>query len=232
VDLAHQSLNLHQESCMSPFIVHGVPGSPFGRAVLATLVEKNAPFRFAAVTPGTLKSEAHLARHAFGRVPVLEHEGFDLYETAAILRYLDRVLPNPALTPADAKAAARMDQVMGISDWYLFQGVGNKIGFQRVVAPMLGMPTDEAVCEAALPQARQVMKELSRLLGERDWFAGTFSLADLAAYPHLDILAMTPEWKELSALAPNVVAWLARAATRRCFTETTVQRVIALASAA
>jgi glutathione S-transferase len=32
-------------------------------------------------------------------VPVLEHDGFLLYETQAILRYLDRVLPKPALTP-------------------------------------------------------------------------------------------------------------------------------------
>ena len=37
----------------------------------------------------------------------------------------------PALTPADPKAAARMDQVMNICDWYLFQGVDNVIGFQR-----------------------------------------------------------------------------------------------------
>lgn len=218
---------------MNPFVVHSVPGSPFGRAVLATLIEKSAPFKFVPVAPGTLKSDAHLARHAFGRVPVLEHEGFDLYETAAILRYLDRVLPTPTLTPADPKAAARMDQVMNISDWYLFQGVGNKIGFQRVVAPMvLGLPPDEAVCAAAMPQARQVMKELSRLLGDGEWFAGTFSLADLIAFPQLDILALAPEWTELSRLAPNVAAWLARASHRRCFTETTVERVQALAAAA
>jgi len=53
-------------------------------------------------------------------VPVLEHDGFVLYETAAILRYLDRVLPDPRLTPADARRAARMDQLMSINDWYLF----------------------------------------------------------------------------------------------------------------
>ena len=218
---------------MNPFVVHSVPGSPFGRAVLAALIEKNAPFRFVPVMPGTLKSESHLARHAFGRVPVLEHDGFDLYETAAILRYIDRAQPTPTLTPADAKAAARMDQVMNIADWYLFQGVGNKIGFQRVVAPIvLGLAPDEAVCAAAMPQARQVVKELSRLLDGGEWFAGTFSLADLIVYPHLDMLSMTPEWKELSALAPNVVAWLARGKQRRCFIETTTDRVLALASAA
>src|SRR5581483_3108443 len=120
---------------MSMFVVHSIPGSPFGRAVLATLVEKNAAFRFAPVAPGGLKAEPHVSRHPFGRVPVLEHNGFLLYETQAILRYLDRVLPDPALTPADTKAAALMDQVMNVNDWYLFQGVSNVIAFQRIVGP-------------------------------------------------------------------------------------------------
>src|SRR5215472_6276573 len=122
---------------MSEFIVHSVPGSPFGRAVLATLEEKGASYRLAALPPGSSKSPEHLRLHPFGRVPVLEHDGFMLYETQAILRYLDRVVPTPALTPADPKAAARMDQVMNICDWYLFQGVSNVIGFQRIVVPRL-----------------------------------------------------------------------------------------------
>jgi glutathione S-transferase len=112
---------------MSEFIVHTIPGSPFARSVLATLEEKGAIYRLARVSPGTMRSAEHLARHPFGRVPVLEHDGFWLYETQAILRYLDRVLPMHALTPSDPKCAARMDQVMNINDWYLFHGVGNVI---------------------------------------------------------------------------------------------------------
>ncbi len=54
--------------------------------MLATLVEKGASFRLSPVMPGTLKVEPHVSRHPFGRVPVLEHEGFMLYETQAILR--------------------------------------------------------------------------------------------------------------------------------------------------
>src|ERR1700758_2280852 len=97
---------------MPEFIVHSVPGSPFGRAVLATLEEKNTPYRFSPVAPGGSKIEPHISRHPFGRVPVMEHDGFMLYESAAIMRYLDRVMPAPPLTPADPKAAARMDQAM------------------------------------------------------------------------------------------------------------------------
>ena len=110
---------------MSEFTVYSIPGSPFGRAVLATLEEKAATYRLMPVAPGTFRSPEHLARHPFGRVPVLEHNGFSLYESQAILRYLDRALPAPALTPGDCKAAARMDQAMNVNDWYLFQGVAN-----------------------------------------------------------------------------------------------------------
>src|SRR5262252_7233213 len=122
---------------MSRFIVHGIPGSPFSRAVLATLEEKGADYRLAALAVGMIKVEPHISRHPFGRVPVLEHDGFMLYETQAILRYLDRLLPAPALTPRDAKAAARMDQLMNVCDWYLFQGVNSVIGFHRIVGPRL-----------------------------------------------------------------------------------------------
>src|ERR1700682_1297627 len=158
---------------MSEFIVHAIPGSPLGRALLTTLEEKGVSRRLSPVAPGTLRSPEHLARHPFGRVPVLEHDGFLLYETQAILRYLDRVLPAPALTPADPKRAARMDQVMNVNDWYLFQGVANIIVFNRVVGPrLMGLTPDEAAIEAAMPKARAVFAELARLLGERSCFAG------------------------------------------------------------
>lgn len=219
---------------MSKFTVHSIPGSPFGRAVLATLEEKGAPYRLSPLAPGTLRSPEHLARHPFGRVPVLEHDGFLFYETQAILRYLDRVLPSPALTPADPKRAARMDQVMNVNDWYLFQGVGNVIGFHRVVGPrVLGLKPDEAAIEAAMPKARAVFEELARLLGEQPWFSGeAISLADLLVAPQLAFFTQTPEWAVLGTPHNNLVAWLARMEARPSMKATTWERVTEMAKAA
>jgi glutathione S-transferase len=219
---------------MPSFIVHSIPGSPFGRAVLATLLEKNAAFRFVAVEPRSIKSEPHLSLHPFGRVPVLEHDGFRLYETQAILRYLDRVLPDPVLTPQDPKAAARMDQVLGICDWYLHQGVNNIIGFQRIVRPrLLGVPCDESAVAEAMPRAHAVFAELSRLLGTNPYLAGAHaSLADIVVASQMDFLAQTPEWNPLTADRPNLPAWLSRMSSRRSFEATTWDRVAALAKAA
>ena len=218
---------------MTELVVHSVVGSPYGRAVLAALFEKGASFRFATVAGAAMKAQEHLSRHAFGRVPVIEHNGFVLYETQAILRYIDRVFPDPALTPADPQAAARMDQVMNICDWYLFHGVGNVIGFQRIVGPMLmGLTPDEAVIAAALPQANQVFKELARLLGDQPFFAGeAVSLADLIVAPQMDFLAVTPEWGLLTKDILALGAWLDRMRARPSFQATTWEKVAELAKA-
>lgn len=219
---------------MSGFVVHSVPGSPFGRAVLATLEEKGAPYRLQALEPAARHSPAYLALHPFGRIPAFEHDGFRLYETQAILRYLDRVLPEPALTPSDVKRAARMDQVMNVNDWYLFQGVGSVIIFHRVVAPrLMGQAPDEEAIRAAMPKAHTVFNELARLLGEQTYFTGdTLSLADIIVAPHVEYFTMIPEWNVLGARHANLVAWVKRMQERPSLKATTWERVAELAKAA
>jgi glutathione S-transferase len=219
---------------MSNFVLHTIPGSPYGRSVLLALEEKGARYTIKPVKPGTTKIEPYISLQPFGRIPVFEHDGFTLYETQAILRYLDRIVPSPALTPAEIKAAARMDQLLNICDWYLFQGVNNVIGFQRVIKPrLMGLPADEAAVAAAMPNAHVVFKELSRLLGSQSYFAGeTASLADIHIAPQLDFLAETPEWATLTASATNLVAWLARMKERPSMQATTWERVAELAQAA
>jgi len=218
---------------MSDFVVHTIPGSPFARAVMATLEEKSAHWRIEPLSPGTLKQPLHLARQPFGRMPVLGHRDFLLYETQAILRYLDRVLPDPPLTPTGLRNAARMDQVMSINDWYLFQNCGNVIGFQRVVGPaLLGLTPDEAVIAEAMPRARTVFTELSRLLGDAAWFGGEqFSLADLLVAPQMEFFSRTPEWSALTAEHRNLVRWLEHAEARPSMKATTWERVAELAIA-
>jgi glutathione S-transferase len=217
---------------MSEFTVHSVPGSPFGRAVLAMFAAKGADFHFANLLP-VMKTEAHLALHPFGRIPALSHGDFTLYETQAILRYLDRVLPSPSFTPGDAKAMARMDQLLNISDWYLMHGVNDVIGFQRIVGPiMFGLQPDEAKIAEALPKAHVVFAELSKQLGAGPYFAQAQSpsLADIMIACHLDFLAQTPEWAELTEGRGNLVEWLARMNAQPFMQATTWEKVSALAA--
>lgn len=218
---------------MSSFIVYSIPGSPFGRSVMATLEEKSASWRLSPLRPGELRDPDHLERHPFGRMPVLDHDGFRLYEAQAILRYIDRVLPEPALTPVDARAAARMDQVMNINDWYLFQGCANIIVFQRVIGPMLmGLEPDGAVIAEAMPRARTVFGELAKLLGDKPWFGGDgITLADLLVGPQLELFARAPEWDELVADAPNLAQFLTRIEARPAMQCTRMERLTTLQAA-
>ena len=200
---------------MSEIVVYGVPGSPFMRAVLVGLEEKGAAYRLQALSPPEIKSEAYLKRHPFGRVPAFQHGDFALYETQAILRYVDAVFPEPPLQPAEARAAARMNQIIGINDWYFFPKAAATIVFQRIVGPALfGMTADEAVCAAAVPVARVCVEELERLIGSQPFLAGDrLSIADIMLAPQLEYLAATPEGRPMLD-GTRVAAWLARMTSR------------------
>ena len=216
---------------MSDFIVHGVPGSPFLRSVQLGLEEKGAPYRLAVMAPGESKSAAHLKRHPFGRIPAFEHADFQLYETQAILRYLDDVIPEPALEPADPRAAARMNQIIGINDWYFFPKVAAVIVFQRIIGPvLLGLATDQSAVAAALPDGRVCIAELDRLLGAQPFLAGErLSIADLVLAPQLDFFAATPEGTAMLA-GTRLDQWLGRMRARPSMVAT--QRPESLRSAA
>jgi glutathione S-transferase len=194
---------------VADFIVHGLRFSPYVRTVLLALEEKGAAYE---VQPVAFGSAEHLDRHPFARIPALEHGDFHLFETQAILRYLDRILPEPALTPADPKGAARMDQLMGINDWYLFGEASKVIGFQRIMRPkLMGRPSDEAACAAAEPFAVRCMAALSGMLGGQMFMAGeALTLADLMIAPQFEFLVPTPEGERALAPHANLRRWFDR----------------------
>lgn len=214
--------------------VHTIPGSPYGRAALVACVEKNAPYRVAAVKPGEHRQPAYLAHHPFGRIPTLEDGGFWLYETQAILRYIDATRGTPrALTPTDPKAEARMNQAIGVVDWYVFADNGAKtLVFNRVVAPRLGFPTNDAAALAAVPAARHAIEVLAGFLEKTPYLAGeAFTLADIHAGTHIDLLSECDEGAEMLKGTP-LVGWLERLNARPSFAATTWPRVAEAAAAA
>lgn len=215
---------------MSPLIIHGVPGSPYVRMPILACEEKGVPWRLAAMGMGEAKTPAHLARHPFGRIPVIEHDDFTLYEAQAILRYVDRAFDGPSLTPIAPRAAARMDQAMNIVDWYVMPSLTAGIGWNRVVAPLFGLPVDEAAVAAAMPLARTCLSALTEILADKPFFAGdSLSLADLAVVSHLDFAALSPEGSELIARSP-LLAWLERMQARPSFRASTMEQLQQLAA--
>jgi glutathione S-transferase len=212
---------------MSDIIVYGVPGSPYLRSALLGLHEKQVAYRLAVLDgiAGT-RSEEHRRRHPFGRIPVLEHGDFGLYETQAILRYVDATFPGISLQPKDARTAARMNQIMGIVDWYVFPFISVGITAERFLAPRFwNRPADEANIAKALPQARICIRELERLKGSAEFMAGdTLSMADLQLAPHLLFFRATPEAEELLR-GTALDAWLTRMGERPSVQATDAERL-------
>lgn len=206
---------------MTAITVRGIPGSPFLRAVEVTLKEKDVAYHLHAMSPADMKTPEHYQLHPFGRIPILEHDGFRLYETQAIVRYLDDVFVHPRLTPGNARGRARMNQVIGIIEWYLFPMVAAPIGFNRIIGPkLLGLTSDEIAIEKAMPMARTCFSELSRLLGDQHYLTGdSLSIADVMLGTQLDLLTATSEGQELITCT-NLEPWLKRLKERGSFQTT------------
>jgi glutathione S-transferase len=195
--------------------VYGVPGSPFMRAVMVGLEEKGAHYDLVPISGPETKQPEHMARHPFGRVPAFWHDGFELYETQAILRYVDAAFPGPALQPRDIKARARMDQLIGICDWYLFPQVGVTIAFQRIVKPLLmGGAPDEEIIAKAIPNAERCHAVIAGFLHGPFLTGAEPSIADIMIACHMSMLAATPECQAIMAKHPALRDWLARMEAR------------------
>ena len=207
---------------MSEFNVYGIPGSPFLRSVEIALHEKGLDYELHRMAPGEHKQPDYLARHPFGRIPAFEHDGFAVYETQAILRYLDDVFPAPPLTPGNPAARARMNQVIGIIECYYFPKAAAPIGFNRIIGPrLLGIPGDESAIAEAMPMARTCFAEFERLLGDKPYLTGeTFSLADIMLGAQLDLICEAPEGRELIEETPRLGGWLKRMVERPSFIAT------------
>ncbi|HSA83088.1 MAG TPA: glutathione S-transferase family protein, partial [Geminicoccaceae bacterium] len=151
----------------------------------------------------------------FGKVPAFEHDGFALYETDAIARYVNEAFPGSDLVPADVRSRARMAQAMNIIGSYAYPCMITQIFIQRAVMPMMGNPSDEGAIAAALPKAETCLKALEQLIDGNRYLAGDrLSLADLLLIPIYDYLRQTPEGEKLLQATPNLRRWWDEVRTR------------------
>ena len=196
---------------MSDPIVYGPNYSTYARSARLALEEKGVPYRLEEVglIQGETTRPAHLKRHPFARVPAFEHDGFPLYETAAIERYVDETFPGPKLQPEDPKRRARMTQIVSVIDAYAYSALIGKCVWQRIVMPIIGQKTDEAVIAEAMPRVECSMGALETLADPTGpYLCGpALSLADLHVAPVMAYFGETPEGKDLLAKSPKLARW-------------------------
>lgn len=199
-------------------IVYGPAGSTYVWSVRLALAEKGVAHELVDVPFGAHREEPHLSRHPFAKVPAFEHDGFALYETQAILRYIDEGFPVAPLQPTDLHEFSRMNQIMGIVDAYGWPSIAAGVLFNRVLAPRFGLPASEEAITAAIPRASLCLSEIARLAGDHPFLVGDrVSLADLMAFPLLYYFEKVPEGAAPFDQHPSLKAWLRRIEERQSF---------------
>ena len=196
--------------------IFGHPASTCTRKVLMTLNETNTPFDFVLVdfAKGEHKQPPHLGRQPFGQVPALDDDGFEMYESRAMARYIDGKAGSP-LTPKDPHEKAIMEQWISI-ETSNFAGHAMKFIYQFVFKREQS-PEVLETASAALDRAYGTM---NRQLATQPFLAGeTFSIADLCFMPYIEYLGASPAAAKLGD-NPRVAAWWAAVSGREAWGKT------------
>lgn len=203
--------------------IFGVGYSVYVRIARLALEEKGVPYELDEVdifASGGLTS-AYLQRHPFGRIPAFEHNGFRLYETGAIGRYVDEAFDGPPLHPQKPQGRARMSQIISILDNYAYRTLIWDIFVERVRAPAEHRTPDEVRISSALPKAKVCLETLEDIVGDSQWLTGQrLTLADLHAAPMFAYFMLTPESGELMAPCPHLQEWWKAVSTRESMAAT------------
>ncbi len=132
-----------------------------------------------------LQSKEHVKRHPWGKIPVITSiEGFTLYESRAICKYLATKYSFPLLPSAsDVEATALFDQAQSAEMLYLAEPAG-RIAFEKFVKKFMGLPPDEAAVSDALRSVETFFDVAERHLRHKDYMAGNdFTLVDIYYIP-------------------------------------------------
>ncbi len=195
--------------------LYGHPMSTCTRKVLTTLAEKGheAEFVMVDLMTGAQKLPENVARQPFARVPTLDDDGFMLYESRAIIRYLDEKLSGPKLQPGDAKERALAEQWMSVEYSY-FSPPAMKIAMQLLFGKMQGKAPDMDLVKTSREAVAGVLDVADKALAKQDFFGGkTFSLTDISWMPYVQYLFASEQGDLITSRAATK-AWWERVSTR------------------
>lgn len=163
---------------------------------------------------------AHQARHPFGKVPVLEHDGQFVSESAAICRYLANA-NGKRLYSSDPMTAARIDQLMDTMSIHIGRWLSVYFWEELIAPKFLDRVPDPLVLEEAKGWLDKQLPYLDGLLAESRWLCGdAITIADCFTFAYLTIsdntsISLEPygkllAWYQTMAQRPAVQRAMAR----------------------
>lgn len=152
---------------------------------------------------GEHKSEKYLAINPAGKVPAIDDDGFTLFESNAIMRYLcDKA--DSSYYPKDPRKRAIVDQWCDFVSIHVYMALG-RVVFNRIVAPEIGVEVDERSIKDGLEFLGNFLPVIDGQLGKTKFLAGDeLTIADFCLLATVD----PAEMAELD-LAPyaKLTAW-------------------------
>ncbi|MFC4251024.1 glutathione S-transferase family protein [Sinimarinibacterium flocculans] len=155
--------------------------TPNGHKVSIVLEELGLPYNVHAIDlmQGQQKKPEYLKLNPNGRIPTIvdtDNGDFTVFESGAILIYLAE--KTGKLLPQDAKGRSRALQ------WLMFQmgGVGPMMGQANVFFRYFPEKIQPAI-DRYQNECRRLFEVLDRHLGESEWLADEYSIADIATWP-------------------------------------------------
>ncbi len=159
--------------------------SIYGRKVLAVLDEKNLDYTIKSIAWGDNAKEDYLKLNPNGEIPVMVDDGETIYESTAMIEYLNDEYPEPALLPEASADRARVRIVVAYCDLHFYKAI---------IKCVIKKRANEEITEDLIAGVAEGVKRLDAYLGKQEYIAGKFSLADcavMAALASLDGIAIT-----------------------------------------
>jgi glutathione S-transferase len=215
--------------CKVGVILHGYKYSVYSWIARFALAEKGIDFTWLEVDPFAEHVSAQfLKMHPFRRVPVLDHNGFILYETQAITRYVNDAFEGPNLMPPLPQARARCDQIIGIIDSYAYRPLVRQVYSHGVFRKLAGDRSDDTVFQEGLAASRKILAALESLASGGDYLvSGHISLADIHLAPMIGYYSETFAGAQRLGQYPGLSAWWADISQRESFLKTRPPAIVA-----
>ncbi|KAJ6597566.1 glutathione S-transferase [Mycena vulgaris] len=207
--------------------LYGASQTTSTRRVGTVLHEAKVPFELIEVDlrRGEHKTPAYLEKQPFGLIPYLDDEGFILYETRAICRYIAAKYPASRLIPTDPKKHALFEQAASV-ELTSFDPSASMVGFQTRAKPFflspsmllgrgfdsgliirrMGLEPDQAVVDKEITTLDKTLEAYDVILAKHKYLAGDeLTLADLFHLPYAPLLANAGS--NVMTRRPNVSRW-------------------------
>lgn len=203
---------------MADLVIYGIPQSTYVRSARMACIEKGVPYT---LEPAMPSSETIRKLNPFAKMPVLRHGDFTLYETSAILRYIDEAFDGPALSPKEPKRRALMEQWISALNCYFDGPIIRRLVLQYVFPSGPEGKPDRAVIDKAAAEVRRLVQLVDAAVAEGPYLLGAqLTLPDLLLAPMMFYLAQTPEGGAMLKDARNIPRSGAAIGTRKSYQET------------